>query len=207
MTLALTSPLIIASHNKGKLAEFDLMLSPLGLRVTSAAALDLPEPEETGDSFEANSALKALAAAHATGLTALADDSGMCVEALDGAPGIYSARWAGEQKDFTTAMARVRDALRARGIDPEGARAYFVCVLTLADAQGHVCHVRGEVHGRLTATPRGTLGFGYDPMFIPDGHDITFGEMDPAAKHAMSHRALALTQLKHYLSEQTACPA
>lgn len=201
MSIALTTPLLLASHNKGKLREIEDLLRPLGIAVTSAGDLNLPEPEETGDSFEANSALKACAAAEASGLTALADDSGICVPALGSAPGIYSARWAGETKDFAMAMEQVRRELEARGVAAEGAEAYFVCVLTLADKSGAVHHVRGEVHGTLTFPPRGNQGFGYDPIFIPTGHRETFGEMDAAAKHAISHRARAFEALKTFLQK------
>lgn len=204
MSVQLTSPLLLASHNAGKLREIEDLLRPLGLEITSASALDLPEPEETGDTFEANSALKAEAAAQASGLTSLADDSGLCVVALDNAPGIYSARWAGENKDFAMAMSRIAHELRAKGIEPEGAAAYFVCVLTLADKAGNVHHVRGEVHGTLTFPARGSKGFGYDPIFVPTGSNETFGEMDAEAKHAISHRARAFEALKQFLQQAKA---
>ena len=204
MGIVLTTPLLLASHNQGKLREFEELLRPLGISITSAAAMDLPEPEETGSTFEANSALKAVAAAEASGLTALADDSGICVTGLNNAPGIYSARWAGDKKDFAMAMQRVQDELRANGVEPQGAPAYFVCVLTLADKSGQLHHVRGEVHGTLTFPARGTRGFGYDPIFVPHGCDETFGEMDPQAKHAISHRAKAFDALKEYLQQAKA---
>lgn len=204
MSVTLSTPLVLASHNKGKLAEFDIMLQSLGLRVVSAASLNLPEPEETGTTFEENSALKAVASAQASGLTAMADDSGLCVVGLDGAPGVFSARWAGPQKDFPAAIARVQRELQERGITPEGAAAYFVCVLTLADAMGNVQHVRGEIHGTLTFPPRGDHGFGYDPIFIPDGMDKTFAEIDAQTKHAISHRARALAALQQTLSQKQA---
>ena len=199
MSIALTAPLVLASHNAGKLREFEALLGPLGIRIVSAAALNLPEPEETGDSFEANSALKAIAAARASGMSALADDSGLCVPALGGAPGIFSARWAGPEKDFTHAMRRVAESLAAAGVEAQGAPAFFVCVLTLANADGQIHHVRGEVHGTLTFPPRGDKGFGYDPIFIADGHAQTFGEMEPRAKHAISHRARAFAALADLL--------
>lgn len=192
--------LLLASHNAGKLREIEALLKPLGIAVTSAAALGLPEPEETGATFEANAELKAVAAANASGMTALSDDSGLAIPALDGAPGIYSARWAGEEKDFIKAMQRVRDELAARGVEINGCPAYFVCVLSLADPTQNTRSVRGEVHGTLCYPPRGTRGFGYDPIFIPEGYDITFGEMDPAAKHAISHRAQAFAQLVELLA-------
>lgn len=204
MSLTLTSPLVLASHNAGKLREIEALLAPLGMPVKSAAALGLPEPEETGDTFEANSALKAVAAATACGLTALADDSGLCVLDLDGAPGIYSARWAGENKDFAAAMQAVDAKLRARGVATQGAKAYFVCALTLADTNGRLQHMRGEVHGTLTYPPRGEKGFGYDPMFIPDGYAQTFGEMDPVEKYRISHRTRAFAALQDFLKSEHA---
>lgn len=189
--------LVIASHNPGKVREIGALLEPLGVRVQSAAELDLPEPVETGTTFLANAELKARAAVASAsaepGITALADDSGLVVPALDGAPGIYSARWAGPDKDFGAAMAKVQTALEAGGVDER--RAYFACALTLAWSDGHVESVEGRVEGRLTWPPRGDHGFGYDPMFIPDGYDVTFGEMDPDRKHAISHRADAFRRL------------
>ncbi len=181
--------LVVASHNTGKVREIEALLAPLGFAVVSAAALGLPEPEETGATFEENAILKARAAADATGLAALADDSGLSVAALGGAPGIYSARWAGEAKDFTAAMARVERELAGRD-----SKAKFVCVLALADAQG-TRSFRGEVEGRLVFRPRGAKGFGYDPIFAADGMNETFGEIDPALKHAISHRARAFAKL------------
>ena len=164
------------------------------MEVVSAAALDLPEPEETGDSFAANAELKARAAAMAAGLPALADDSGVEVQALGGTPGIYSARWAGPDKDFAHAMARVEKELAA---SPDGAdrRARFTCVLALAWPDGPCDLFSGEVRGHLVWPPRGDKGFGYDPMFVPDGQRLTFGEMEPDAKHAISHRAVAFAKL------------
>lgn len=185
--------LVIASHNPGKVREIGALLQPFEVRVQSAADLDLPEPDETGDTFIANAELKARAAVAGAGMIALADDSGLVVPALDGAPGIYSARWAGPGKDFGAAMAKVQKALEAIG--ESGARAYFACALALAWPDGHVENVEGRVEGRLTWPPRGDHGFGYDPMFIPDSYDITFGEMDPDMKHAISHRADAFRQL------------
>lgn len=187
--------LVMASHNKGKLREFDALLRPHGLSVASAAKYGLPEPEETGTTFEANAELKALAAAKATGLPALSDDSGLSVADLGGAPGIYSARWAGPAKDFGHAMKLVEERLAGLGIRAADApRAAFVAVLCLAFPDGESEVFRGEVDGRLTFPPRGKNGFGYDPIFIPDGFDITFGEMDPSAKEAMSHRARAFAR-------------
>ncbi len=185
------SQLVIATHNPGKLREISELLAPFAVAVCGAGALGLPEPEETGDSFEANAALKALAAATASGLPALADDSGLVVPALGGAPGIYSARWAGPDKNFGRAMALVEERLAG---NPDR-RAHFVAVLALAWPDGHVDTFRGEAHGGLVWPPRGTRGFGYDPMFLPEGGSLTFGEMDPAAKHAISHRADAFRKL------------
>jgi len=183
--------LILASHNKGKIAEFRDLLEPRGIALTSASDVGVEEPEETGDTFEANARLKADATARTAGLPALADDSGIEIEALDGAPGIYSARWAGETRDFHAAMARVEEELRAKGALDDPPRANFICVLCLATPDGEAEFYEGKIYGHLTFPPRGTKGFGYDPIFVPDGHSITFGEMDPAQKHSMSHRAVA----------------
>jgi XTP/dITP diphosphohydrolase len=181
--------LVIASHNEGKVREIRELLSLYGLVVKSAAELQLPEPEETGATFADNAALKAKAAADASGFLALADDSGLVVNALDGAPGIYSARWAGPQKDFGAAMARVQRELAERGA--RDASAKFVCALALAKPNGNTEVYDGEVHGHLEFPPRGSKGFGYDPIFVPAGLAQTFGEIEPAQKHAMSHRARA----------------
>jgi XTP/dITP diphosphohydrolase len=183
--------LVIASHNKGKVAEFRDLLAPLGVALVSAGELGLPEPEETGDSFIANAKLKAIAIAEGSGLPALADDSGLEVEALSGAPGIYSARWAGNPRDFYAAMAKVEEELAAKNALEPAPRANFTCMLCLAAPGGDAECYEGKVFGHLTFPPRGTKGFGYDPIFIADGHSITFGEMDPAEKHRMSHRAVA----------------
>lgn len=183
--------LVIASHNPGKVREIAELLGPFGVEAVPAGALGLPEPEETGTTFEANAGLKALAAARASGLPALADDSGLCVAALGGAPGVHSARWAGPGKDFALAMRKVEDRLAGAA----DRRAVFVAALALAWPDGHVETFRGEVHGALVWPPRGARGFGYDPMFVPDGGALTFGEMDPAAKHAVSHRADAFRKL------------
>jgi XTP/dITP diphosphohydrolase len=182
--------LVIASHNPGKVEEIAALLVPFGVETVAAASLGLPEPEETGDSFEANAALKAHAAAERSGLPALADDSGLVVPALGGAPGIYSARWAGPAKDFAAAMARVE---RELGGKDRGAA--FVAVLALAWPDGHAELSRGEVRGQLVWPPRGTRGFGYDPMFVPKGGSQTFGEMEPGWKHEVSHRARAFAKL------------
>jgi len=189
------SVLIVASHNPGKVREIKALLGPHGIEPLGAAELGLPEPEETGATFIANAELKARAAADAGHHPALADDSGLWVDALAGAPGIYSARWAGPTKDFRLAMARVEKELREKGAADFTAR--FVCALSLAMPHGEVKSFEGEVHGKLTFPPRGTLGFGYDPIFIPDGWDQTFGEIDPHVKNAMSHRARAFEKLLH----------
>ncbi|MBO6758056.1 MAG: RdgB/HAM1 family non-canonical purine NTP pyrophosphatase [Roseibium sp.] len=191
--------LVVASHNKGKVREIIELLEPYGFDVVSAGELNLPEPEETGTTFEANAELKAVAAAKASGHPALADDSGFCVAALDGAPGIYSARWAGPDKDFAMAMRNVEEKLQEKGaVDPAARRGGFVAVLCLAWPDGHTEVFRGEVEGEIVWPPRGEKGFGYDPMFRPDGHERTFGEMEPEEKHgwsrtqpALSHRARA----------------
>ncbi|MGE5271043.1 MAG: RdgB/HAM1 family non-canonical purine NTP pyrophosphatase [Thiohalocapsa sp.] len=182
--------LVVASHNPGKVVEIDDLLGPYGIATAGAAALGLPEPEETGDTFEANALLKAQAAATASDFVALADDSGLVVPALGGAPGIYSARWAGLGKDFRPAMERVRHELG--GHDK---RAYFVAVLALAWPDGGHALFRGEAHGHLEFPPRGQSGFGYDPIFVPDGYAVTFGEMGPELKHKISHRARAFAKL------------
>ena len=186
--------LVIASHNEGKVREIGALLAERGIEVVSAAALDLPEPEETGTTFAANAELKARAAADLSGLPALADDSGLCVEALGNEPGIFSARWAGPSKDFAVAMRLVQDGLEA--LPPETGRdAHFVCALSLCWPDGHVETFEGMVDGTLVWPPRGTRGFGYDAMFLPLGGTETYGEMDPAAKHATSHRADAFAKL------------
>lgn len=189
--------LVIASHNHGKVREFGDLLAPFGLDVVSAGALGLPEPDETETTFIGNARLKALAAATAAGLPALSDDSGLEVEALGGAPGIYSARWAGPAKDFRFAMQRVHDELAAKGAwAGQGPRANFTAALCLAFPDGDNEAFEGKVFGRLVWPPRGPHGFGYDPMFLPDGGTQTFGEMAPDAKHAISHRARAFALLK-----------
>ncbi|WP_430397846.1 RdgB/HAM1 family non-canonical purine NTP pyrophosphatase [Ferrovibrio sp.] len=186
--------LVIASHNKGKLREIADLLRPYHVDTVSAGDLGLPEPEETGSTFVANAELKALASARGANLPALADDSGMNVDCLHGDPGIYSARWAGPEKDFQLAMRKVWDAVEKSGAQGVIA-AQFVCVLTLAWPDGHVESFSGILPGRLVWPPRGLKGFGYDPMFVADGQDLSFGEMEPEAKHAISHRALAFRQL------------
>lgn len=188
--------LVIASHNEGKVREIGELLAPYGIATVSAKALGLPEPEETGTTFVANAELKAQQAADLSGLPALADDSGLCVDALGGEPGIFSARWAETdgRRDFTEAMRRVEAAIAATGPAPSR-DAHFVCALALAWPDGHVEWFEGRVDGTLVWPPRGDKGFGYDAMFQPLRGSETFGEIDPAAKHAISHRADAFRQL------------
>ena len=187
--------LVLASHNKGKLLEIADLLKPHAVEVVSAGDLGLPEPEETEPDFAGNARLKALAAAQASGLPALADDSGFCVAALGGAPGVLSARWAGPSKDFAAAMQLVHDRIGTSGELGSDTRAWFVCVLCLAWPDGHTDSFLGRVDGRIAWPPRGDLGFGYDPMFVPAGGSLTYGETDPGEKHATSHRARAFEQL------------
>jgi XTP/dITP diphosphohydrolase len=182
--------LVLASHNAGKLREIAELLAPYGIDLVSAGTLGLAEPEETAPDFAGNARLKASLAANASGLPALADDSGFCVAALGGAPGVLSARWAGPDKDFAAAMARVH-ALTGDAADR---RAWFVCTLCLAWPGGKTATFLGRVEGQMVWPPRGDRGFGYDPLFVPQGGTLTYGEMDPAAKHATSHRARAMAQ-------------
>lgn len=196
----LSGKVVIATHNAGKLVEMRELLGPFGVEAVSAGELGLPEPDETGTMFSENAAIKALAAAKASGLPAFADDSGLCVDALDGAPGLFSARWAGPDKDFSGAMARIAAELDTRGATNR--RAHFVSALVLAWPDGHTELFEGRVFGDLVA-PRGSLGFGYDPMFRPEGMDRTFGEISSEEKHgvdwqsgnALSHRARAFVLL------------
>ena len=201
-TRRLSGRIVIATHNAGKLREMRDLLAPYGIEAVSAGDLGLSEPEETGDTFMANALIKAHAAARAADLPAFADDSGLCVAGLDGAPGIYSARWGGEAKDFAGAMGRIeRELLVANA--PKPWRAHFISALALAWPDGHVETFEGRVDGDLVVPPRGTLGFGYDPIFRPDGHARTFGEMRADEKHglpadgsqALSHRARAFQML------------
>ena len=184
--------LVMATHNPGKGRELGDLLAPLGIKTISAGDLGLPEPVEDGDTFKANARIKALSAVAGSGLPALADDSGLVVHALDGAPGIFSARWA-DGGDFHTAMERVDRELNARGTSDR--TGHFVAALALAWPDGHVETFEGRVDGTLVWPTRGDFGFGYDPMFVADGYDITFGEMDPGKKHAISHRADAFAKL------------
>ena len=200
MSRRLTGKVVIATHNAGKLTEMRELLAPFGIEAVSAGELGLPEPEETGTMFAENAAIKAKAAADATGLPAFADDSGLCVDALDGAPGIFSARWAGPDKDFSGAMARIFAELDRRGAPNR--RAHFVSALVLAWPDGHTELFEGRVFGDLVEA-RGSAGFGYDPIFRPEGHDRTFGEMSADEKHGvdwqkgegLSHRARAFVEL------------
>jgi XTP/dITP diphosphohydrolase len=199
----ITGRLVIATHNKGKLVEMRELLALHGVEAVSADDLNLPEPDETGLTFAANARLKAEAATLAAGLPAFADDSGLVVDALDGAPGIYSARWAGETKDFHHAMERVEAGLRERdAFTPQQRSAHFISALAVAWPDGHLEEFEGKVDGTLVWPPRGEKGFGYDPMFLPDGFDLTFGEMSRDEKHGLppkgrglSHRARAFIKL------------
>ena len=199
----ISGKLVIATHNPGKLAEMRELLTPYGVDAVSAGELGLDEPEETGDSFRANARIKAVAAARAAKLPAFADDSGLAVDALDGAPGIYSARWAGDNKDFSAAMTRVERLLQERGATtPDRRKAHFVSALCVAWPDDHIEEVEARVDGTLVWPPRGTAGFGYDPAFLPDGYTRTFGEMSSVEKHGLpplglglSHRARAFVKL------------
>jgi XTP/dITP diphosphohydrolase len=199
----LNGKLVIATHNPGKLAEMRELLAPYGIDAISAGELKLAEPEETGMSFRENARIKAETAAKASGLPAFSDDSGLAVDALDGAPGIYSARWAGPDKDFARAMEMIEQKLRERGAaTPEQRQVQFVSALCVAWPDGHVEEFEARVDGTLVWPPRGDQGFGYDPMFLPDGHTRTFGEMSSEEKHGLpprgkglSHRARAFVKL------------
>jgi XTP/dITP diphosphohydrolase len=199
----ITGKLVIATHNPGKLAEMRELLAPHGVEAISAGELGLGEPEESGDSFVANARIKAVAAAEAAQLPAFADDSGIAVDALDGAPGIFSARWAGRTKDFNAAMTRIERLLGERGARlPAQRKAHFVSALCVAWPDGHTEEVEARADGTLVWPPRGAAGFGYDPMFLPDGYERTFGEMTSIEKHGLpplglglSHRARAFVKL------------
>jgi XTP/dITP diphosphohydrolase len=203
MSRRITGRLVIATHNPGKLAEMRELLAPYGIEAVSAGELGLAEPEETGTTFQANARIKAVAAAQATKLPAFADDSGLVVDALDGAPGIYSARWAGPTKDFDGAMARIERLLQERGATTPGQRsAHFVSALCVAWPDDHLEEVEARADGTLVWPPRGAAGFGYDPSFLPDGHSRTYGEMTSIEKHGLpplglglSHRARAFVKL------------
>jgi XTP/dITP diphosphohydrolase len=199
----ITGRLVIATHNPGKLREMRELLEPYRIEAVAAGDLGLAEPEETGASFRENARIKAEAAARASGLVAFADDSGLVVDALGGAPGIHSARWAGAAKDFRHAMEKVEGMLRERdAFDPAARRAHFVSALCVAWPDGHTDEFEAAVDGTLVWPPRGEKGFGYDPMFLPDGHALTFGEMSNEDKHGLpprgrglSHRARAFLKL------------
>jgi XTP/dITP diphosphohydrolase len=199
----LTGPVVIATHNPGKLAEMRDLLAPFGISAQSAGELNLPEPEETGKTFAANARIKAMAAAKATAQVAFADDSGLVVDTLGGEPGIHSARWAGPNKDFRFAMNRIQTLLIERGAKlPEQRRAHFIAALCLAWPDGHTEEFEGRVDGVAVWPPRGDAGFGYDPLFLPDGFDRTFGQMSADEKHGLppkgkglSHRARAFVML------------
>jgi XTP/dITP diphosphohydrolase len=202
--LSLGRTLVVASHNEGKVREIRELLEPFGIETRSAGELGLEEPEETGLTFAANAELKAVAAAKASGLPALADDSGLAVDALGGDPGIYSARWAGEPRDFGRAMEKVEAALKENGaLTPKDRGAQFVCSLSLASPGEPALIFEGTVKGTLIWPPQGTKGFGYDPVFRPVGEDRTFGEMDPSEKHAISHRARAFEKFVAHIKGKT----
>jgi XTP/dITP diphosphohydrolase len=206
----ITGKLVIATHNPGKLVEMRELLAPHGVEAVSAGELGLGKPEETGATFRANAQIKAVAAARAAKLPAFADDSGLVVDALDGAPGIYSARWAGEARDFMVAMTRVERLLQERGATtPDRRTAHFVSALCVAWPDDHLEQVEARVDGTLVWPPRGTAGFGYDPAFLPDGHTRTFGEMTREEKHGLpplglglSHRARAFVKLAEICLDQ-----
>jgi XTP/dITP diphosphohydrolase len=206
----ITGKLVVATHNPGKLAEMRQLLAPHGVEAVSSGDLSLGEPDETGDSFRANARIKALAAAKEAELPAFADDSGLVVDALDGAPGILSARWAGSNKDFTAAMTRIERLLAERGATtPSQRKAHFVSALCVAWPDGHLEEVEARADGTLVWPPRGAEGFGYDPMFMPDGHARTFGEMTSIEKHGLpplglglSHRARAFVKLAEICLDQ-----
>jgi XTP/dITP diphosphohydrolase len=206
--------IVVASHNDGKLREFADLMAPFGFEAKPAKDFGLPEPEETGTTFEENAYIKALAAARATGLPALSDDSGLVVEALGGAPGVYTANWAEKpdgSRDFMMAMEKTEHLLREKGaVAPDARKGKFVAVICLAWSDGHAEYFRGEAPGRLTWPPRGDKGFGYDPVFVPDGHERTFGEMTATEKHgwrpgdrqALSHRARAFKKFAETCLDQ-----
>jgi XTP/dITP diphosphohydrolase len=206
----ITGRLVIATHNPGKLAEMRELLAPYGIEAVSAGELNLPEPDETGTTFQANARIKAVAAANATNLPAFADDSGLCVDALDGQPGILSARWAGPSKDFMAAMTQIERLLQERGAtEPAQRSAYFVSALCVAWPDGHLEEVEERVNGAMVWPPRGDAGFGYDPAFLPDRHGRTFGEMTSIEKHGLpphgmglSHRAKAFVKLAEICLER-----
>jgi XTP/dITP diphosphohydrolase len=192
------NPLVLATHNEGKVVELQQLLKSLHVKVISAGSLSLPEPVEDGETFADNAIIKSKSAATRSGHWALADDSGLCVTALHGEPGVLSARWGGPKKDFVLAMERVHTALVEKGASPQGAEAEFVCVLSLTTPDGTSKTFEGKVHGSLTFPLRGEKGFGYDPIFIPDGYSRTFAEMKPEEKYALSHRTRAFDKFLAY---------
>ena len=192
--------LILATHNKGKVSELAELMKPLGYEIISAGELGLPEPDETGDSFIANARLKAVASATTAKLPALADDSGLCIPALDGKPGIHSARWGGPEKDFVKACAKIKAELEAKGLNPK-VPAYFICVLSLAQPDGSSIEFEGRIDGHLTFPARGDAGFGYDPIFVPDHSNKTFGEMEQLEKNQRNHRADAFRNFRDYITK------
>jgi XTP/dITP diphosphohydrolase len=205
----ITGQLVIATHNNGKLLEMRELLAPYGISATSAAELGLPEPEETGTTFRANARIKAEAAAKATNLPAFSDDSGLAVDALDGYPGIYSARWAGADKDFMGAMTRVNELINDLGATtPDKRKAHFVSALCVAWPDGHLEEFEARVDGTIVWPPRGHKGFGYDPFFLPDGYKTTFGEMSSEEKHGLPPRGLGLShRARAFMKLAEACLA
>lgn len=197
MTRAIGPTLVIATHNAGKLREMSELLAPYGLACKSAGEFGLTEPKEDGTLYAENAAIKALYAAKATGLPALADDSGLAVDLLDGAPGLFTADWAGNPRDFDAAMMRVKTELEVRDHVAQGARAHFVSALVLAWPDGQTLIAEGRVHGTLQFPPRGAAGFGYDPLFKPDGYEKTFGELSAEEKHGLTRVGGKLTGLSH----------
>jgi XTP/dITP diphosphohydrolase len=207
VTRRIAGGLVIATHNAGKVQEFRELLAPYNIEIQSAAELGFIEPAEIGSTFLENARIKAAAAAQASRRPALADDSGLAVEALGGAPGIHSARWAGAERDFGLAMQRIDDELRAWGAAKPGQRrAHFVCALCVAWPDGHLEEFEGEVDGTLVWPPRGSAGFGYDPMFLPAGFDRTFGEMTSQEKHGLPPRGLGLShRARAFIKLAAAC--
>ncbi len=187
--------LVLASHNKGKIVELEEMLRPYNINVTGGPDFNLEEPEENGLTFIENSQIKSFYFASHTQKIALADDSGLVIPALDGQPGIYSARWAGEDKDFTVAFERIKKEFEERDVQMEGQEAYFVCAISVTWPDGYNSCFEGRVYGTLVAEPRGEKGFGYDPIFVPDGESKTFAELDASIKSSMSHRAKAMEMM------------
>ena len=193
----LDGEIVIASHNKGKITEFSDLFKDYNLNLSSSSDYNIEEPEENGSSFAENALIKAKATMLGSKKIAISDDSGLCVDCLNGEPGIYSARWAGRNKDFSVAMEKINKKLLE--IDPENTNAYFFCALAVVWPNGEYKVYEGVVHGSLSFPPKGNLGFGYDPIFIPTGFDISFGEMEPLKKHSISHRAIAFDKLKKEL--------